>query len=179
VRAVSFGKVLVPTAGTPVQLGVSTLAANLGAGDTVLTVSNAGVYSPDMLPFPLVIDSGANQESVTVTGMASTKFTVTRGASPVAHSSGAAVVAIFPIAGFIASASDSNAGKAYLGTKGMATGGSGQGTIKKFCVTAAGAADDTLSVMLNSQDGDPGNITDYKIDVATSNDGLNFAAWVR
>lgn len=177
-RAVSFGKVLVATAGTSVQLGVSTLAANMGAGDTVLTVSNAGIFSPDMLPFPLVIDAGANQETVTVTGMASTKFTVARGASPFAHSSGAAVVAIYPIAGFIASASDSNAGKSYLGTKSMATGGSA-GTIKKFCVTAAGAADDTLSVMLNSQDGDPGNITDYKIDVATSGDALNFAAWVR
>ncbi len=147
----------------------------MGAGDTVLTVSNAGVFSPDMLPFPLAIDSA---ETVIVTAMASTKFTVTRGASPVAHSSGVAIVAIYPIAGFIASTSDSNAAKAYLGTKSMATGGSA-GTIKKFCVTAAGTADDTLNVMLNSQDGDPGNITDYKIDVATSNDGLNFSAWVR
>ena len=177
-HAVSFGKVTVAAAGTPVQLGVSTLAAPIGAGDTVLTVNNAGVFSPDMLPFPLAIDAGANLETVTVTGMASTKFTVVRGASPVAHLANAPVIANYPIAGFIASASDSNVGKAYLGTRSMLTGGAA-GTIKKFAVTAAGAIDDTLSMMLNSQDGDPGSLPDYKIDVATSGDGLLFSAWVR
>jgi hypothetical protein len=181
-RAVSFGKVIVATAGTPVQLGVSTLAANMGAGDTVLTVSNAGVFSPDMLPFPLVIDTGANQETILVTAIASTKFTVTRnqagGGLPQAHSSGVAIVANYPITGFIAGADDANVGKAYLGTKTMGTGGAA-GTIKRFRVVTATSPDDTLKVMLNSQDGDPGSITDYKIDVATSSDGLNFSAWVR
>jgi hypothetical protein len=50
----------------------------MGAGDTVLTVSNVGVFSPDMLPFPLAADVGALQEVVIVTAMNSTKFTVTR-----------------------------------------------------------------------------------------------------
>jgi hypothetical protein len=70
-RAVSFAKVVVATAGAPVQLGVSTLAANIGAGDTVLTVSNAGVFSPDMCPFLLtILDSGGTLEKVEVVSRA-------------------------------------------------------------------------------------------------------------
>jgi hypothetical protein len=66
-------------------LGVSTLAANIGAGNTVITVSNAGVFSPDALPFPLTIDTGANLETAIVIAMAGANFTVTRGPSPVAR----------------------------------------------------------------------------------------------
>lgn len=178
-KIVSFGKVLVATSGTPVQLGTSILGAAVTPGDTVITISNPGVFSPDMLPFHLDIDPNtASREGMTVTAIASNKFTVKRGSNPIAHLINAPVNTDFRITGFLASASDTNAGKAYLGTTSMATGG-GAGTIKKFAVTATGAADDSLQVMLNSQDGDPGLITDYKIDVATSNDGLNFLVFVR
>jgi hypothetical protein len=176
-RAVSFGKVVVAAAGTPVNLGVSTINGALTPGATSLTMSSAGPFSPDMLPFVLTIDSGANQERVTVTGISGTTFTITPCA--LAHLTGVAARADdFRIAGFIASANVANTGAAYLGTRGMATGGAA-GTIKRFCVTATSAPDDTLNQMLNSQDGDPGTITEYTVDVATSGQGLNFSAWVR
>jgi hypothetical protein len=59
------------------------------------------------------------------------------------------------------------------------TVGDGAGTLKKFAVTTTGAADDSLNVMLNSDSGDPGTITEYKIDVAVSGEALRFSAWVR
>jgi hypothetical protein len=178
-RAVSFGKVTVAAAGTPVNLGVSTTNGALAAGATSLVVASAIPFSPDMLTpsFVLTLDTGVNQEKVTVTGVNGATFTISPCALP--HLTGVAVRADdFRIAGFIASANVSNVGSAFLGNRNMATGGSA-GTIRRFCVTASGGADDTLSVMLNSQDGDPGLITEFTIDVATSGDGLNFTCWVR
>jgi hypothetical protein len=80
---------------------------------------------------------------------------VARRPSPVAHLANVPVVSNYPSAGFIASADDANAGKAFLGTRGMATGGAA-GTIRRFRVVTATSPDDTLVVMLNSRDGDPG-----------------------
>jgi hypothetical protein len=176
-RAVSFFKTVVATAGTPVNLGVSTINGALAAGATSLAVTSAVPFSPDMLPFLLRIDTGVNHETVQVTAINGTTFTC----SPCqfAHLTGVAARADdFRIAGFSASANVANVGNAYLGTRGMATGGSA-GTIKRFAVTASGAVDDSLEKMLNADTGDPGTITEYRIDVAQSNDSLNFVAWVR
>ncbi len=176
-RAVSFFKTVVAAAGTPVNLGVSTINGALAQGATSLVVASAVPFSPDMLPFLLTLDTGANQEKVQVTAMSSTTLTI----SPCqqSHLTGVAARADdFHIAGFGASSNAANVGNAYLGTRGMATGGAA-GTIKRFAVTGSGGVDDTLNQMLNSQDGDPGTITEFKIDVGTSGDSLNFVAWVR
>jgi hypothetical protein len=182
-RAVAFFKTVVPTAGTPVNLGVSTLGAAMGVGDTSLTITSANPFSPDMCPFLLTIDVGALQEKVEISAINGTTFTISqRGAAGTAAQSHLTAVAAraddFHIAGFSASANVANVGNAYLGTRGMATGG-GAGTIKRFAVTGSGGIDDSFEKMLNSDSGDPGVITEFKIDVASSGDALNFVAWVR
>ena len=176
-HAVSFFKTVVATAGTPVNLGVSTVNGALAAGATSLTITSAAPFSPDMLPFILTLDTSANQEKVQVTAISSTAFTI----SPctLAHLTGVSARADdFHIAGFTASANIANVGSAYLGTRGMATGGAA-GTIKRFAVTASGAVDDSFEKMLNADSGDPGSLTEFKVDVATGGDSLNFVAWVR
>jgi hypothetical protein len=175
-RAISFFTV-VATAGTPVNLGVSTVNGALATGATSLTITSAVPFSPDMLPFLLTLDTGANQEKVQVTAISGTAFTI----SPcqLSHLTGVAARADdFHIAGFSASANVANVGNAFLGTRNMVTGG-GAGTIKRFAATASGSVDDSLEKMLNADTGDPGTITEFKIDVATSGDALNFVAWVR
>jgi hypothetical protein len=176
-RVISFFKTVVGSAGTPVNLGVSTTNGVLAAGATSLTITSAVPFSPDMLPFMLTLDTGANQEKVQVTAISGTTFT----SSPctLAHTTGVAARADdFHIAGFSASANVANVGNAYLGTRNMATGGAA-GTIKRFAVTASGAVDDSFEKMLNADSGDPGNLTEFKVDVATGGDSLNFVAWVR
>jgi hypothetical protein len=142
-----------------VNLGVSTRNGALAVGATSLAVTSAVPFSPDMLPFLLTIDSGASQKRVQISIIPGTTFTI----SPCALANNTGVAARaddFHIAGFSASANVANLGNAYLGTRGMATGR-------------------TLNQMLNSQDGDPGTITEFKIDVTTGGDALNFVAWVR
>ena len=59
-RAVSFFKTVVTTAGTPVSLGASTTNGALAQGATSLTITSAIPFSPDMLPFILTLDTLEN-----------------------------------------------------------------------------------------------------------------------
>jgi hypothetical protein len=51
--------------------------------------------------------------------------------------------------------------------------------IRKRRTLISGDVDDDLEKMLNADSGDPGELTEFKIDVANSSDALNFVAWVR
>jgi len=183
-RPVSFGKVVVATAGTPVQLGVSTLNGGIGAHDTQIVVSSAAPFCADMLPFELHLDAGtASAEAVMVTAMNGTTFTVQRGIFPnqfpaVAHLTAAPIKARFLFTEMFLSGVGGLTGKAWLGSASMTTGG-GSGTIKEFEVTPASGLDDTWSLPVQDNTGDTNRLTDYKLDVAVNGEGLYVTLWVR
>lgn len=178
-RTIAFGPVTVTTAGTPVRLGASTLAANLGAHDTQLSVADANPFTTDMLPFLAKIED----EIVMVTAMTSTTFTVVRGAestTPVAHTSTKAIVAHeFRICEALFTQVAANTNPTFVGSQAMATGGA-VGTIRRLAKNAAATTpDDKFHFQPQDDKGNPGLLTDWVLDVTTSNEKILVSAWVR
>ena len=181
-RAICFGRVNVSNAGTPVRMGSSVLSTSMGANDESLAVAYTASFCGDMIPFKMDIDpAGASSETVVVTGMSGSTFTVQRGAlgiSPVSHASGAVAMARFAFAGWRLSVVAGLTGKMYWGSKNLSVSVSA-GVICEFWPNAAGGVDDDYDFMSNSQDGNPLALTDYSVDSIVNGEGLYVTLWER
>jgi len=181
-RAVSFGKLVVQNAGTPVKMGQSTLSASMAATDETLSVTSATPFCTDMIPFKMGIDPTGNLETVMVKGISGTTFTIQRGIDgtvPVAHGSGAVVVAKFPFAGWDIGVVAAQTGKTYWGTKNINVS-TRAGVIKEFWPNTSGTVQvtaDQLQFLTN--DGNPLSLSDYGMDVAVSGEGMHVTLWQR
>ena len=181
-RAVSFGKLTVQNAGTPVKMGQSTLSANMAATDETLSVTSATPFCVDMVPFKLDIDPMGNVETVAVKGISSTTFTIQRGVdgtAAIAHGSGAVVVAKFPFAGWDIGVVAGQTGKTYWGTKNINVS-TRAGVIKEFWPNTSGTVQVTADqLQFLTSEGNPLSLADYALDVSVSGEGMHVTAWQR
>ena len=184
-RCISFGKLTVQNAGTPVNLGVSSVAGSaMTASDASFTVNSASPFSKDMVPFKLDIDPGlATFERVVVRSISGSTFVVDRGAdttTPYSHSTGAVVAAIYTFAGWDIGVVAGQSGKTYWGRGNMSVS-TRYGVIKEFWPNASGAVQVTSDQLQFMPDhlGNPLNLTDYGLDVAVSGEGMHVTLWQR
>lgn len=165
----SLGKVVVATAGTPVQLGTTTLNGAIAAGAVALTVnSNNGIPLAKSFAFFVQIDA----EIFLVTANATTGWTVVGGqkqTTPAAHANGAAVTVLLQFSFLNASVIAGLTGKCYLGCKGI-TVSTFAGVIKEFWPNNAGGVDDSFQLPMQMRE--TYNLTDFWIDVGVSAEGL-------
>ncbi len=179
-RPICFGKVAVAAAGTPVKMGQGTLSANMTTADETLTVTSSVGFCQDMIPFKMQIDPTGPMEIVVVKGISSNTFTIQRGmegTTPVAHGSGAVVAAMFPFAGWDISPVSGGTGKVYWGEDTMVVS-SGAGVIHEL-VPQSTAPNDKVHFLSTSQQGNPLNLIDYAVDVATSGQSPFVTLWER
>lgn len=181
-KAICFGRLNVSAAGTPVNLGVSTLASNAAYSDPTMSVASVAGFCLDMLPFKMDIDPGLDTyEKVLVTAISSTTFTMSRGidgTTPRSHTAGAVVAAKFAVAGWYTSVVAGLTGKMYFGTRNLLVSGL-VGVIKEYYPNASGPYDDVFQFMSNSQDGNPLSLSEFSIDAAVSGEGLYVTMWQR
>lgn len=181
-RAICFGKLVVQDAGVPVQLGRTTLGADMTASDETLAVTSATPFCSDMVPFKMDIDPTGDRETVVVIGISGTTFTVQRGidgTEPLAHTTGAVVMARFPFAGLDLSAIAGLTGSVYFGKVGMTPGGAG--TIFELAAnpSASVSGSDHRNFMTGDSVGNSLNLTDYEIGVSESGEGPYLTLWER
>ncbi len=164
----SLGKVIVATAGTPVQLGVTALNGAITAVATALTVSSFNGIPPIGTLFAI------DGEQVLLTGLSggNLNWTVQRGmngTTPAAHLTGAAVKALMPISRLFASVVAGLTGKCYFGCAGL-TVATLAGVIKEFWPNTGTGADDNFQLAVVERE--RYNLTDFWIDVAVSGEAL-------
>lgn len=177
-RAISFGRLNVQDHGVPVKMGQSFLAANMTAADETLTVNSASPFCQDMVPFKMDIDPTGDLETVVVKSMSGPTFVVQRGmfdTTPVAHGSGAVVMAKFPFAGWNLSVVAGLTEKMYWGKNNMVAGSTG--VIHEFWPNILGDVDDQQSFMADG--GNPLNLTDYAMDAEVDGEGMFVTLWER
>ena len=182
-RAVSFGKVAVQNAGTPLIFGQSFLSAAATAVDSTFTVNSAAAFAQDMIPFKMDVDpSNANSERVSVTAISGSKFSVVRGiddTTPMAHGTSAVVMAKFPIFGWDIGVVAGQVGKTYFGTRNINVS-TRAGVIKEFWANPSGAVQVTADqLQFSAGDGNPLSLTDFAMDVAVGGEGMYATLWVR
>lgn len=179
-RAVSFGKIGVQNAGTPVQLGRSTLSAGITAFDETLSVNSASPFCQDMIPFKMSIDPTGTNEIVSVKAISGSSFTIQRGmegTSASAHNSGVAVVALFPFAGWDIDVVAAQTGKTYWGTKNINVS-TRAGVIKEFWPNS-GASLPTADQLQFLVGDNALFLADYAIDAAVNGEGMYVTIWQR
>ena len=181
-RAISFGKLAVQNAGTPVRLGYSTLSAAMTSADETLTVVSASPFCQDMVPFKMDIDPGGSNEIVAVKSIVGTTLTVQRGAdgtTALAHNISVPVAARFKVAGWDIGVVAGQTGKTYWGTKNINVS-TRAGVIKEFWPNPSGAVQVTADqLQFLTADDNPLLITDFGVDVAVSGEGMHVTFWQR
>jgi hypothetical protein len=171
----SLGKVVVATAGTPVQLGVTSLNGAITAAAASLAVASFNGIPPIGTLFQ--IDS----EQVLLTGLSGGNLTWAiqrgvNGTTAAAHLTGAAVTALMPVSRLFASTVAGLTGKCYLGCAGL-NKATMAGVIKEFWPTGSGGGvDDTFSLPVVERE--RYNLTDFWIDVAVSGEALTISGTV-
>ena len=182
-RAISFGKVAVQSAGTPLIFGQSFLSAAATAADPTLTVSVAAAFAQDMIPFKMDVDpSNASSERVSVTAISGSTFSVVRGIDgtiPMAHGTSAVVMAKFPMAGWDIGVVAGQTGKTYFGTRNINVS-TRAGVIKEFWANPSGTVQVTADqLQFVPVEANPLNLTDFAMDVAVSGEGMHVTFWVK
>lgn len=167
-RAIPLGKVVVATAGTPVQLGKTTLNGDVGSGNTTITVASInGCPGAGSL---YRIDS----EDILVTGRSGTSWTVRRGmngTTPASHSNGAAVTCLGEVNALKATVIAGLTGKCYLGCAGLSKT-TFDNVVHEFWPNASGGVGDNILVPKELMRGSKVPLSDFWLDVAVSGEGL-------
>ncbi len=165
---ISLGKVVVATAGTPVQLGVTSLNGGITAVATALTVTSFNGIPPIGTLFQI------DGEQVLLTGLSggNLNWTVQRGmngTTPAAHLTAAPVTALLALTHLTASVVAGLTGKCYLGMAGL-NKATFAGVIKEFWPNTGTGADDSITLPVLTRE--RYNLTDFWIDVAVSGEAL-------
>lgn len=173
-KAYSFGRLNVVTAGTLIQLGTSVLTAPVAPVDTTITILSPYAFSKDMLPFNAFL--ATELLSVTAINYGTGVCTVTRTA-PVAHAVTDKLQVNFQFTKLFASVVAGLTGKMYLGTTNLVAGS--VGVIKEFWPNAAGGVNDNFELSASDPRKNLFNLNDYKIDAAINGEGLYLTVWAR
>ena len=180
-QAVTFGRINVTTAGTIIKMGQSTLNGSITLAALTLVVADGTPFNQGMCPFKLHIDEAGTRETVMVTNISGTTFTIQRGidgTTPAAHLSGVAVVAKFVFAGWRLSVVAGLTGKMYWGNSKTMVSSTGVGVIKEFYPNNTAPPDDAYDFMAVQAQGNTLNLSDYAMDAAVSGEGLFVTIWV-
>jgi hypothetical protein len=180
-RAVTFGRINVTTAGTIVKMGTSTLNGNITLAALTLATADANPFTESMCPFKLHIDESGTRETVMVTNVSGTTLTIQRGidgTTPAAHLSGVSLVAKFMFCGWRLSVVAGLSGKMYWGSSSSLVSSTGVGVIKEFWPNSSGGVDDAYDFLGVQNQGNTLNLSDYAMDAAISGEGLYVTIWV-